>query len=180
MILTDGGVEISFKVSGRRADVVRMTQLMEPRSTDRHATARMRAVPSPERAPARAKASVPLWRRVVPALAISVMVMSAIYATVPFTFAGVVECRQNGLSGATPAPGTPAGIVIGDVDQRCADAGNSRIAMAASAAVLAAVVGLAGAFAPTSTEIDGSRAGGPRGGNRVSSDTRDVAVHASV
>ena len=123
---------------------------------------------------------MPLWRRVVPALAISVMVMSAIYASVPFTFAEVVECRQNGLSGATPAPGTPAGIVIGDIDKRCADAGNSRIAMAASTALLAAVVGLAGAFAPTTAEVEGRQPGGPRGGNRASSDARDAPALVSV
>ncbi len=132
----------------------------------------MHAVPDVDRAPGRTKASVPFWRRVVPVLAISVMVMSAIYATVPFTFAGVVECRQHGLSGATPAPGTPAAIIIGDIDQRCAEAGNSRMAMAASTAVLAAVVGLAGAFAPTTAEVEARRAGGPKGGNRASSDVR--------
>lgn len=151
-----------------------MTQLMEPRRLDRHATTRMRAVPNPEAAPPGPKAAVPTWRRVVPAFAIAVMVMSAIYATVPFTFAGVVECRQNGLAGATPAPGTPAGIVIGDIDQRCADAGNSRMAMGASAGVLAAIVGLAGAFAPTTAEVNGRTARGPRGGNRASSDARPV------
>lgn len=157
-----------------------MTQLMEPRRTDRHPTTHVSAVPDPDGAPARSRASVPLWRRVVPALAISVMVMSAIYATVPFTFAGVVECRQNGLSGATPAPGTPAGVVIGDVDRRCADAGNSRIAMAGATAVLAAIAGLAGAFAPTSAEVNGRRTSGPEGGNRASSDARPTPAGASV
>ncbi len=163
--------------------MIPMTQLMEPRSKDRHATARMRPVPDVDPAPAttrHGKPPVPLWRRIVPALAISVMVMSAIYATVPFTFAGVVECRQNGLSGATPAPGTPAGIVIGDVDKRCADTGNSRIAIAATTAVLAAVVGLAGAFAPTTAEAEGRRVRGPEGGNRASSDARRTPVGASV
>ena len=148
-----------------------MTQLMEPRRTDRHTTARMRAVPDPDRPAGGSKASVPLWRRIVPALAISVMVMSAIYATVPFTFAGVVECRQNGLSGATPAPGTPAGVVIGDIDKRCADTGNSRIAMGATAGVLAAVVGLAGAFAPTTAEVERRRAASPQAGSSGSGRT---------
>lgn len=131
-----------------------MTQLMETRPKDRRAS-RLRSVPRPHENPGASatRAPVPLWRRIVPALAISVMVMAFVYATVPFTFAGAVECRQNGLSGATVAPGTPAGTIIGDVDLRCADAGNSRIAVAGTTAALAAVVGLAGAFAPTSAEV---------------------------
>ena len=131
-----------------------MTQLMENRVKDRR-TSRLRSVPRLQEDPAaRApRAPVPLWRRIVPALAISVMVMAYVYATVPFTFAGAVECRQNGLSGATVAPGTPAGTLIGDVDLRCAEAGDSRIAVAATMAAVAAIVGLAGAFAPTSAEV---------------------------
>ncbi len=128
-----------------------MTQLMEPRSEDRTAT-RQRPVRPPRQA--RVPQVVPLWRRVVPALAIAVMVMAYVYATVPFTFAGAVECHQHGLFGARPAPGTPAGAIIGDMDRRCADTGNSRIAMAATTAGLAAVVGLAGAFAPTTAELN--------------------------
>ncbi len=157
-----------------------MTQLMEPRSTDSYATAEVRTVPEPHRAPARSKSAVPLWRRVVPALAISVMVMSAIYATVPFTFAGVVECRQNGLSGATPAPDTPAGAVIGDVDKRCADTGNSRIAMGATAALLAAVVGLAGAFAPTNADLARRRPADAESDDPGSSDAWRAPVGASA
>lgn len=157
-----------------------MTQTMEPRSTDRHATAEVRTVPEPDRAPARSKTPVPMWRRVVPALAISVMVMAAIYATVPFTFAGVVECRQNGLSGATPAPDTPAGAVIGEVDKRCAATGNSRITVAAFTGVLAAVVGLAGAFAPTSAEVQSRHPVRARGRDRASSDARRHPAGASA
>ena len=131
-----------------------MTQLMETRHNDRRAS-RLRSVPRPHENPGARRTSAPvaLWRRIVPALAISVMVMAYVYATVPFTFAGAVECRQNGLSGATVAPGTPAGIIIGDVDRRCAEAGNSRIAVAGTMAAMAAVVGLAGAFVPTSAEV---------------------------
>ncbi|CAN5253464.1 hypothetical protein BH24ACT1_BH24ACT1_03550 [soil metagenome] len=131
-----------------------MTQLMEPRSKDRRA-ARLRSVPRPDESSGAAArpAPVPLWRRIVPTLAISVIVMAYVYATVPFTFAGAVECRQNGLSGATVAPGTPAGTIIGDVNLRCAEAGNSRIAVAGTAAGLTAIVGLAGTFAPTIAEV---------------------------
>ena len=97
------------------------------------------------------------WRRIVPALAISVMAMAYVYATVPFTFAGKVECHQNGLSGATPAADTPAGAIIGDVNKRCADTGNSRIAVAGVTAGFAAVIAMAAAFAPTDAEVRARR-----------------------
>lgn len=130
-----------------------MTQLMEPRLEDRPAT-QVRSAPQPDR---QAGAAVPLWRRLVPALAISVMVMAAVYATVPFTFADAVRCNQHGLSGATAAPGTPAGTIIGDMNLRCAETGNSRIAIAASVAALAAALGLGAAFAPTTAEVNARR-----------------------
>lgn len=137
-----------------------MTQLMEPRRTDRHRAPRHRAAPEHALETPTAKEPVALWRRAVPALAISVMVMAFVYATVPFTFAGAVECRQHGLSGATAAPGTPAGTIVGDANRSCAGAGNSRMAVAGVAAALAAVVGLAGAFAPTDAEVRARTAGG--------------------
>ncbi len=92
-------------------------------------------------------------RRIVPALAIAVIIMAFVYATTPFTFAGAVECRPNGVAGATPAPGTPAGTIVGDVGRRCAEAGGSRLATAGVIAVLAAVVGVAGAVAPSRAEV---------------------------
>ncbi len=131
-----------------------MTQLMEPRSEDR--TTRLPSVSRPQREP-RATKAVPLWRRVIPALSIAVMVMAFVYATVPFTFAGAVQCQQHGLSGATAAPGTPAGTIIGDMNLRCAEAGNSRIAVGASAAGLALMLGLGAAFAPTTAEVNARR-----------------------
>ena len=158
-----------------------MTQLMETRPKDRRAS-RLRSVPRPHENPeaGAARAPVPLWRRIVPALAISVMVMAYVYATVPFTFAGAVECRQNGLSGATVAPGTPAGIIIGDVDRRCADAGNSRIAVAGTAAAMAAIVGLAGAFAPTSAEVRARQIAAARADDRNPENARRSPAGASA
>ena len=137
---------------------------MESPPQDR-GTTRARSAPRPQDDPGTqgdpgtevTRPPVPLWRRVVPALAIAVMVMSYVYAVVPFTFAGAVECHQQGLSGAKVAPGTPAGTIIGDVDLRCAEAGNSRIAVAGTAAAAALVVGLAGAFAPTNAEVRARR-----------------------
>ncbi len=164
-----------------------MTQLMEPRAK-LHRAARLQAVPESEGdvAAIAVKNPVPRWRRVVPALAISVMAGSYVYATVPFTFAGTVECHQHGLSGATVAPGTPAGTLIGDVDLRCAETGNSRIAMAGVTAGLAAVVGLAGAFAPTDAEVRARKEVGARkeassggGGHRKPGGARSAPVTAS-
>ncbi|MGI8759379.1 MAG: hypothetical protein ACR2K0_08750 [Acidimicrobiales bacterium] len=134
--------------------------MMEPRITDPHRASRPVDVPEPAPESSTAKAPVAAWRRIVPALAISVMAAAYVYATVPFTFAGAVECRQHGLSGAAPAPGTPAGTIIGDVNRRCADAGNSRMAVAGVTAALAAVIGLAGAFAPTDAEVRARSVGG--------------------
>lgn len=161
-----------------------MTQLMEPpkkERKDRHG-ARVQSVPRPRPEASSTtvddKAPVPRWRRIVPALAISVMAGSYVYATVPFTFAGAVECRQNGLSGATVAPGTPAGTLIGDVDLRCAEAGNSRLAVAGVTAGFAAVVGLAGAFAPTDAEVRARKVGGSGAASRAAWRARTMPATA--
>ncbi len=180
-----------------------MTQLMEPTRTGRHARSgrsRLRVVPdiddgrSPRRrqVPRRRGSSprrqvslhqqlplqrrIALRRRIVPALAIAVIILAYVYATTPFTFAGAVECRPNGVAGATPAPGTPAGIVIGDPAKRCAEAGGSRLATAGVTALLAAVVGVAGAVAPSRAELDARRAAPPEGGQRASSNGRRAAT----
>jgi hypothetical protein len=159
-----------------------MTQLMEPRKKDRKDRhgARLQSVPRPESdaVSTAVKAPVPRWRRIVPALAISAMAGSYVYATVPFTFASTVECRQNGLSGATVAPGTPAGTLIGDVDVRCAETGNSRMAVAGVTAGLAAVVGLAGAFAPTDAEVRARKEGGSGDAGRVAWRARTMPAGA--
>jgi hypothetical protein len=158
-----------------------MTQLMEPTPTRRHAKAgraRLRVVSGRDvdghrlrrrRRPDRPQASrraetalrpdvslqrrTALRRKIVPALAVAVIVMAYVYATVPFTFAGAVECRPRGVAGATAATGTPAGTIVGDVDKRCAEASGSRVATAGVTALLAAVVGVAGAVAPSRAEV---------------------------
>lgn len=159
-----------------------MTELMEPTRTRRHPRAarsrlrvvsdpghdrppsRRRRVPRPPRASGqpqawRRRAVAPdrrtsLRRRIVPALAIAMIVMAYVYATVPFTFAGAVECRPSGIAGATAAADTPAGTIVGDADKRCAEASGSRVATAGVTAVLAAVVGVAGAVAPSRAELE--------------------------
>ncbi len=115
----------------------------------------------------------------MPALSISAMALGAVYATVPFTFADAVECQQHGLSGATAAPGTAAGTIIGDMNLRCAEAGNSRIAVGASVAGLAAVLGLGAAFAPTTAEVNARRPLEDDDDNRVQNGARPVPAGAS-
>ena len=117
-----------------------------------------------------------LRRRLLPALAGAVIVMALIYATTPFTFAGAVECRPNGVAGATPAPGTPAGIVVGDAAKRCTEAAGSRVATAGVIALLAAVVGVAGAVAPSRAEIEGRRDETPEDGDQASPDARPTPM----
>jgi hypothetical protein len=155
-----------------------MTQLMEPARTDLPAPADLAGLPavpdeehdrpsrhaqpssgpwllSPNRYPPEQR--VRLRRRILPVLAVAVIVMAYVYATKPFTFAGVVECRPNGVAGASPAPGTPAGTIVGDAARRCAEAGGSRQTSAGMTALLAAVVGVAGAVAPSRTEVEARR-----------------------
>lgn len=152
-----------------------MTQLMEPRTQRRRRhRPRLRSVAPPEETveatiatvdddaetPAEVeRPPVARWRRVVPSLAIAGIAMSYVYASVPFTFANAIECRQSVMSGATVAPGTPAGTIVGDMGRRCAETGSSRVAVAATAAAAAGVVGLAGAFAPTAAEVRARRGG---------------------
>lgn len=102
-----------------------------------------------------------LRRKIVPVLAIAVIVIAYVYATVPFTFAGAVECRPSGVAGATAAPDTPAGTIIGDADKRCAEASGSRVATAGVTALMAAVVGVAGAVAPSRAELGQRRPPAP-------------------
>lgn len=163
-----------------------MTQLMEPRTQRRHRYwPRLRSVASPEESveatvatvdddaetPAEVeRPPVPRWRRVVPGLAIAAIAMSYVYASVPFTFANAIECRQSVMSGATVAPGTPAGTIVGDMGRRCAETGSSRVAVAATAAAAAGVVGLAGAFAPTAAEVGARRGRGPDDGEELLED----------
>ena len=117
-----------------------------------------------------------LRRRIMPVLAIVVMVMAFLYATSSFTFAGAVECRRTGVAGATPAPGTPAGAVVGDAAKHCAETAGSRVATAAVTALLAAVVGVAGAVAPSRAEIEARRNEAPRDGDQASPDARPTAM----
>lgn len=169
---------MGLKPGAPPADDLDMTQLMEPARTDLPAPADPAGLPavpdeehdrpsrhgrsssgpgplSPDRYPPEQR--MRLRRRVVPVLAVAVIVMAYVYATKPFTFAGAVECRPNGVAGASAAPGTPAGTVVGDVDKRCAEAGGSRQTTAGVTALLAAVVGVAGAVAPSRAEVEARR-----------------------
>lgn len=117
-----------------------------------------------------------LRRRIMPVLAIVVMVMAFLYATSSFTFAGAVECRRTGVAGATPAPGTPAGAVVGDAAKHCAETAGSRVATAAVTALFAAVVGVAGAVAPSRTEKEARRNEAAGDGDQASPDARPAVM----
>jgi hypothetical protein len=89
-----------------------------------------------------------LRQRVVPAVAAVIVVGAFIYALLPFTFAGVVECSAP-LGGSQAAPDTPAGITLGNADVSCAESGGGRLVNAAVVGGAALVLGLAGAFLPS-------------------------------
>lgn len=89
-----------------------------------------------------------LRQRVVPAVAAVIVVGAFIYALLPFTFAGRVEC-SGALGGSGPAPDTPAGIIVGNPDLACADTGGRRLVNAVVVGGAALVLGLAGAFLPS-------------------------------
>ena len=91
-------------------------------------------------------------QRVVPAVAAVVVVVAFVYALLPFTFAGVVECSAP-LGGSQAASDTPAGITLGNADVSCANTGGERLITAGVVAAAALVVGLAGAFLPSDEDV---------------------------
>ena len=94
-----------------------------------------------------------LRQRAVPAVAAVIVVGAFIYALLPFTFAGRVECSAA-LGGSAPAPDTPAGVIVGNPDQACADTGGRRLVSAVVVGGAALVLGLAGAFLPSDPPSD--------------------------
>lgn len=156
-----------------------MTQLMDPPTTHQPTERPPNLLTIPnldEYLGPLARHDSSLRRRILPALAIAVIITAFVYATTPFTFAGAVECRPNGVAGATPAPGTPAGTVVGDAAKRCAEAAGSRVATAGVIALLAAVVGVAGAVAPSRAEVEARRNETPGDGDQASPDARPTAM----
>ncbi len=94
-----------------------------------------------------------LRQRAVPAVAAVIVVGAFIYALLPFTFAGRVECSAA-LGGSAPAPDTPAGVIVGNPDLACADTGGRRLINAMVVGGAALVLGLAGAFLPSDPPSD--------------------------
>ena len=92
-----------------------------------------------------------LRQRVVPAVAAVIVAGALIYALLPFTFAGAVEC-SGALGGSQPAADTPAGTIVGNPDRACADTGGRRLVNAAVVGGAALALGLAGAFLPSDDE----------------------------
>ncbi len=76
----------------------------------------------------------------------------------PFTFAGTVECGPA-LFGADLDPATPAGAVVGNPDEACAQTGGQRLVNAGVAISAALAIGLAGAFLPSEDQVEPHRRG---------------------
>ena len=87
-------------------------------------------------------------QRFVPVAAVVAIVGALIYVSLPFTFAGVIEC-SGALGGSQADPSTPAGAIVGNPDDACADTGGRRRINAAVVTVAALALGLAGAFLPS-------------------------------
>lgn len=96
-----------------------------------------------------------LRQRIVPAVAAVIVVAALIYALLPFTFAGAVECSAA-LGGSRADPDTPAGVIVGNPDQACADTAGRRLVNALVVGGAALVIGLAGAFLPGDEVKDSS------------------------
>ena len=92
-------------------------------------------------------------QRLVPLVAAVVVVAALVYASLPFTFAGVVDC-SSALFGSQAEPDTPAGVIVGNPNDACADTGGRRRVNAAVVGVAALAIGLAGAFLPSDDEVD--------------------------
>lgn len=87
-------------------------------------------------------------QRWVPIAAAVIVLGALIYILLPFTFAGVVDCSAA-IGGSKAAEDTPAGIIVGNADQGCADTAGRRLVNAAVVGGAALAIGLAGAFLPT-------------------------------
>lgn len=101
-----------------------------------------------------------LRQRLVPAVAALIVVGALVYALLPFTFAGRVECSAA-LGGSQPDADTPAGVIVGNPDQACADTGGRRLVNAAVVGGAAFVLGLAGAFLPSDEDPPSEEQEGP-------------------
>ena len=111
-------------------------------------------------------------QRVAPLVAAVFVVAAVVYALLPFTFAGVVQCTPP-LTGSSADPDTPAGTVVGNHDEACAAMGGNRLVNAGVVAVAAIVIGVAGAFLPSerppSEGEDGEAGGESASGGRTGS-----------
>jgi hypothetical protein len=86
-------------------------------------------------------------QRVVPVLALLVLIGTLVYALLPFRVAEVVDC-QGALRGAKPRADVPPGAIVGTPRKACRDVGNSRLTTAGVVAVATVVIGVAGLVLP--------------------------------
>ncbi|MGI8759073.1 MAG: hypothetical protein ACR2K0_07170 [Acidimicrobiales bacterium] len=98
-------------------------------------------------------------QRVVPLVAAVILVAALVYAVVPFTGPGRVDC-SGALFGSQADPGIPAGSIVGKTpDEACADTGGSRRLNAVVLVGVALALGLGGAFLPSDDDVEP----GPKG-----------------
>ena len=86
-------------------------------------------------------------QKIVPALALLVLVVALAYTLVPFTVADTVRC-QAALRGSGLAQELPAGAIVGDPRKACRDVGNSRLSLAGVVGLAAVILGAAGLLLP--------------------------------
>lgn len=91
-------------------------------------------------------------QRVAPLVALVVLVAALVYGLMPFTFAGRIECSGS-LFGSEPAPGIPAGAIVGSAEAACADTGGRRRNNVLVVGAAALALGLGGAFLPSDEDI---------------------------
>ncbi len=90
-------------------------------------------------------------QKVVPVLALVVLLGALAYTLVPFTVAETVDC-QAALRGSDPEAGVPPGAIVGNPRKACHDVGNSRLSLAGAVGVAAMIIGAAGLFLPPDPE----------------------------
>ncbi|MDP9071580.1 MAG: hypothetical protein M3N68_09945 [Actinomycetota bacterium] len=90
-------------------------------------------------------------QRVVPVLALLVLLGALAYVLVPFTVAETVDC-QGALRGSDPQSEIAPGAIVGDPRAACRDVGNSRLSLAGVVGVAALIIGAAGLFLPPDPE----------------------------
>ncbi len=87
-------------------------------------------------------------QRVLVILAVVIVLVGGLaYAASPFTAAGGLECK-GALLGSEPRRSVTTGVLVGREESVCQRAGNSRLWVAAIAAIVALVIALGAVLLP--------------------------------